>query len=128
MVWMGRKRRGVARAFGLAVMAGLAWLWLAAAQAQDFLPGLEDLPLPDGLSAVEGAALAFDSPSGRIVEAYAAGAATRAEVTDFYRATLDALGWREAEPGAFLREGERLEMDFFGPDGQLTVRFTVRPR
>lgn len=128
MVWMGLHPRGAIRVFRLAAMAGLAGLWLGTAWAQDFLPGLEDLPLPRGLSAVEGAALAFDSPAGRIVEAYAAGETSRADVVAFYRATLDALGWEAADATGFVREGERLELDFFGKDGALTVRFTVRPR
>ena len=38
-------------------------------QAQSFLAGIEDVPVMQGLSVVDGAGIEFDSPSGRIAEA-----------------------------------------------------------
>ena len=43
----------------------------SAARAEAFLSAYEDLPLAPGLTEAQGSGLAFDSPSGRIVEAYA---------------------------------------------------------
>jgi len=113
-------------AFALAVLLlGLAAA--APASAQTFLSGFEDVPLMDGLNADEDAGLVFDSPAGRIVEAYAVGEVAWPDVITFYTATLKSLGWRTLGPGRFAREGEELHIDRFGRDGDLTVRFTLAP-
>jgi len=97
------------------------------AGAQGFFELLEDVPVMPALSPVNDAGIEFDAPSGRIVEAYAIGATDRKTVLDFYRATLPQLGWQAGAGNAFLRESESLKIDFFGPDGEITVRFTVAP-
>jgi len=95
--------------------------------AQGFFERLEDVPVMPALSPVADAGIVFDAPSGRIVEAYAIGDAARPSIREFYRATLPQLGWRVAADDAFRRESETLKIDFFGPDGEITVRFTVSP-
>ncbi|MBE9557387.1 MAG: hypothetical protein IMF08_11070 [Proteobacteria bacterium] len=97
------------------------------AGAQGFFELLEDVPVMPALAPVADAGIEFDAPSGRIVEAYAIGATDRQSVLDFYRATLPQLGWQAGAGDAFLRESESLKIDFFGPDGEITVRFTVAP-
>lgn len=116
----------------------LGWLlaaWLAfagalavpAAADQAFIEGSEDIPLMQGLASLPDSGIVFDSPAGRIVEAYAAGPVSRDEVAAFYAETLPALGWEAESRVRFLREGEALSLDFFGADGALTVRFTLAP-
>jgi hypothetical protein len=97
------------------------------ALAQGFVAGTEDVPLMPGLQPVEGSALTFDKPQGRIVEAQAKGALARGAVQRFYAATLPELGWTPAGADAWRREGETLRLDFHGPDGALTVGFTLSP-
>jgi len=97
------------------------------AGATDFFEILEDVPVMPGLQPVADAGIEFDTPSGRIVEAYAIGATSRSAVLEFYRGTLPQLGWQAGAGDAFLREDESLSIDFFGADGELTVRFTVAP-
>lgn len=106
------------------LLAALAW----AGEATGFLPGMEDMPLAPGLAAVPDAVLAFDSPSGRIVEAFAAGTVAADRVLAFYAATLPALGWAPLGDASYAREGERLDLDVFAREGVTTLRFTVRPR
>lgn len=98
------------------------------AQADSFVAGTEDVPLMPGLRPVAGSSLAFDKPQGRIVEAQAAGKVTRAAVHQFYATTLPQLGWKHAGAEAWRRESEMLRLDFHGPDGDLTVGFTLSPR
>ena len=100
---------------------------LSPAGAQGFFALLEDVPVMPALSPVDDAGIEFDAPSGRIVEAYAIGATDRDSVLAFYRETLPQLGWRPDAGNSFLRESESLKIDFFGPDGEITVRFTVAP-
>lgn len=95
--------------------------------AADFFDLLDDVPVMPGLEPVADAGIEFDTPAGRIVEAYAIGAMNRRAVRDFYRRTLPQLGWQRGAGDAFVREDESLSIDFFGPNGELTVRFTVAP-
>ena len=100
------------------------------AQADGFVPGTEDLPLMLGLVAVPTSAVVFDKPEGRIVESMARGKVTRYAVTRFYNQTLPQLGWKHVagKAAAWTRAGERLNLDFRGSDGDLTVGFTIAPR
>lgn len=114
----------------LAVLTVLAAA--GAGQAESFLDGFEDLPLMPALRQSEDATTLFDTPYGRIVEAYATGAGTtRQQVLDFYVATLPQLGWQQVAQTEFRREGESLRIEFprphpGGPAG-LVVRFEVSP-
>ncbi|MGH6969295.1 MAG: hypothetical protein ACREEL_04000 [Stellaceae bacterium] len=101
-----------------------------AAHADGFVPGTEDLPLMPGLVSVDGSAVVFDKPEGRIVESAAHGKLSRYAVTRFYVQTLPQLGWRHAAGTAatWTRAGERLHLDFRGPPGDLTVGFTIAPQ
>ena len=98
------------------------------ARADSFVAGTEDVPLMPGLQPVAGSALTFDKPQGRIVEAQASGKLARAAVQRFYATTLPQLGWKPAGADAWRREGETLRLDFHGPDGEITVGFTLSPR
>ncbi len=98
----------------------------ALAQAATYVPGTEDVPLMRGLDASD-AALVFDKPQGRIVEASLQAAVKRSDVEAFYEASLPQLGWRPAGQRRFERDGERLSLDFAGRDGNLLVDFTLAP-
>ena len=103
----------------------------AQAQVQDgaggFVAGIEDLPLMAGLVEDSAAALVFDKPEGRIVEALARGPLERAAVKAFYAATLAELGWRPSDDGSYTREGEALRITISGEDGAVTVHFSLTP-
>jgi len=107
-------------ALALALLAGVA-------RADGFLRAPADLPLAPGLVEVGDAGVAFDSPGGRVVEAYAAGDVAAATVRDFYARTLPQLGWQPAGDDAWRREGERLTLELIPGDGALTVRFYLAP-
>ncbi|SOE00278.1 hypothetical protein [Caenispirillum bisanense] len=115
----------------LAVLAALVVLALAGgARAESFVDGFEDLPLMPGLQQSTDSTTLFDSPYGRIVEAYASGPTTPAQVLDFYAETLPQLGWTRSANAEFRREGETLHIAFPRPPGGasgLVVRFEVSP-
>ena len=125
-----RRLAGLASTFLLALSALGAQGPAPAALAEEaaaFMAGVADLPLMPGLAEVPDAGVVFDKPAGRIVEAYAEGAVSRAAVTAFYLGTLPNLGWRAKAEALFQREGELLRLGFLGDDGALVVRFTLRP-
>jgi hypothetical protein len=98
-----------------------------AEEASGFVAGLEDLPLMPGLAELSGSGFAFDTADGRIVEAYAAGDVAEDEVLRFYAETLPQLGWEQASPRGFRREGERLSIDFVKGGKPVTVHFSLAP-
>ena len=108
-------------------LAGAAPPPANAEAAGPFVSNLEDLPLMPGLSEDVDAAMAFDTPSGRIVEAYASGPTTPARVLEFYAATLPQLGWQREGEAAFRREGEILRLEFSIGPSRVTVRFALSP-
>ncbi len=123
----------IARALALALLAAWAVLAPVHPAADDgFVQGVEDLPLMAGLQPVPEANLVFDSPAGRIVVAFAAGAVSRAEVLRFYGDTLPQLGWKPDDvsdaSAVFRREGEELRLALVEAEGgPLTVQFTLAP-
>lgn len=96
-----------------------------------FLSAVDDLPLMTGLSEDEGGVMVFDSPNGRVVETLATGAVKKADVLNFYSATLPQLGWQEQSSGHFTRDEEVLRLEFPASPGAkttpLTVRFMLKP-
>jgi hypothetical protein len=109
------------------LLAAVCVLSAMPALAEGFLSVGEDLPLAPGLAEVAGAGLTFDSPAGRIVEAYARGNADAAQVLRFYAGTLPQLGWTRETDTRFRREAEVLRLDAAPEGGALLVHFTLSP-
>ena len=110
------------------LIAGSILLAAVAGRAGQFLAGLEDVPVMPGIDIVDNAGVAFDSPAGRIVEAYATGKVTRNAVRSFYQAALPQLGWTRTGNLEFNREGERLKIELLGQAPEpVTVRFELGP-
>lgn len=97
------------------------------ARAQGFLSTYEDLPLAPGLTEIAGSGLSFDTPGGRIVEAYARGSGKAADILAFYADTLPQLGWTKAGPAAFRRDDETLKLSIETQGRDLVVHFTIAP-
>jgi hypothetical protein len=107
-------------ALTLALASPPAW-------AQAFLSVSDDVPLMPGLTEDADAALVFDTPDGRIVEAAAVGAVAASDVLDFYAATLPQLGWTRAAQGRYARDAETLTLEFADTAGRTLVRFRFAP-
>ena len=93
----------------------------------DFIAGFEDIPVMPGMTADDDASTAFDTPTGRIVEAYAAGDVTDSNVQRFYQETLPQLGWTRIGALEFQREGEKLTLELIERGKPLTMRFRLSP-
>jgi hypothetical protein len=96
------------------------------AGAAEYLKAVSDLPLADGLKEQTEKGTVFDTPLGRIVNAYATGNVTPGAVLDFYDDTLPALGWDRQKAGTYHRKNEILKIDVWGPDeGPTNVSYTL---
>ena len=124
------RRRFRAAALALLLIPVLA-VGAVGGEPARFVAGLEDMPLMPGLSALQDAGLVFDTPRGRIVQVFATGPVTGAEILAFYTETLPQLGWRRAREGSWLRDGEALRLEIVegtgkGDHGPI-VRFALSP-
>lgn len=111
------------------ILAAAPVFALAAEGDRGFVTGFEDLPLMPGLTQVADAGTVFDTPSGRIVEAYANGRVAAQDVAAFYARTLPQLGWQRISDYRYRREGELLDLEIraAGGDGSTAVRFYLAP-
>lgn len=119
------------RSLAVAVLVALPGLTSVSAHAGDdadaFVTGIDGLPLMPGLVEKPGEGMVFDTPAGRIVEAYATGNVARKPVLDFYASTLPQLGWRRDADTSFSREDEVLTLELSGDDKPLIIRFALSP-
>jgi len=115
---------------GLLCACVMLWGLAVKADAMRFLSVIDDLPLMAGLIEDADAALIFDGPAGRIVEAYANGPVKAGAVSGFYAATLPQLGWQPAADGRYQRDRETLKLEISSdPDGRsgIRVQFLLKP-
>ena len=96
--------------------------------ADRFVSGIADLPLMNGLEEIDGSAMVFSTPEGRIVEVMAKGAVSIGAVHSFYDRTLLQLGWRQESEGVWKREGERLRLEVTDRKDGVTMRFSLTPQ
>lgn len=100
------------------------------AQPARFLSVMTEMPLMPGLIEAPDAAVEFDGPSGRIVEALATGELDVEAVKAFYAAALPQLGWTPLGPGVYRRDAEILSLSVTpAPSGAkaAAARFVLRP-
>ncbi len=94
-----------------------------------FVAGIGDLPLMEGLVEDPDAAIIYDKPEGRIVEAIAHGDVAADDVRAFYGDTLLQLGWQASDDDmVFTREGEVLTIVIDDDGAVATVSFSLAPR
>jgi hypothetical protein len=119
--------------FGFWLFLGLFYAVICAApaaQANDYLSLLGDVPLAEGLAELPDAGIVFDKPQGRIVQITASHnrLTTRTKLIEFYKDSLPNLGWqaRAAENSilTFERQGEILRLTFTAD----LVIFDLAPR
>ncbi len=92
-----------------------------------FLSVLDDVPLMAGLTEATDETVYFDTPGGRIVEAYAVGDVSKDSILIYYKDSLPSLGWQRNAHGTYLREGESLSVSVKMDGKTALVRFALSP-
>ena len=103
---------------------------ITAQQGARFLSVMEEMPLMPGLVEVKDAAVIFDGPSGRIIEAFVVGSVQVDAIRAFYAAALPQLGWARQANGEYRRDAEILRVEVGpAPAGAkgADARFVLRP-
>ncbi|MHA1538952.1 MAG: hypothetical protein ACTSXQ_00570 [Alphaproteobacteria bacterium] len=78
----------------------------------EFVPGFDDLPLMPGMVLIPDTLVSFDAPSGRMVFAKALSELSEVQISAFYKATLETLGWKENASRDFNRDKETLKIEY----------------
>ena len=113
-----------------ALLCAFNTLWgvAAAAAAERFLGGMDNVPLMAGLTETAEGRVEIDSPAGSIVQVTATGSPSKTDVLAFYTETLPRLGWRPEGAGVFCRDGKTLAIELEeSVSPWLTVRFALFP-
>ena len=108
------------------------WFFATSASAIEFIEGLEDIPIANGLKQQPLDDISFGNEESRFVEAILSGQKVRfASVEKFYQDTLPQMGWhfqgRKKNSLYFYRDREILEItrENIQP---LTIRITVKSK
>ena len=122
----------------LALMCFLLSVFAYPVQAAQFVDGMDDVPLPEGMMQITQDDFSFGNEETRLLEAYLTevrGAKKQkmrfAKVSDFYQESLPQLGWiyqgNRGNDLLFYRDGETLEVvrESVSP---LIVRITVKTK
>ena len=92
----------------------VAGTWCFTVKA-DFIEGLEDIPLPAGVTQVENGSISFGNEEIRLFESYLSAEKQKFdEIINFYITTLPQMGWQKgtktSQKISFERDGETLEI------------------
>jgi len=101
----------------------------------NYVPNIEDIPLPNGFIGDYDNAISYDTPQGRIIESEAVGKSNANSIQNFYINSLPHLGWKKSSSQyhdgikiIFTRQDERLQIHIQQkqPD-TLSLHFSLSP-
>ncbi|MBR1948496.1 MAG: hypothetical protein IKA30_01730 [Alphaproteobacteria bacterium] len=93
-----------------------------------FVEGLEDIPLPVGVTQIENGYLSFGNEEIRLFESYLSAENQNFDnIIKFYTETLPQMGWQKKGKTLFERDGETLEITKES-DKPLILRLIVKSK
>ncbi len=98
----------------------------------NFVEGMDDVPLMDGLSQITQDDISFGNEETRLLEAYFSARRLKfSAIADFYKESLPQLGWiyqgNRGQDLLFYRDGETLEI-IKESTKPLVIRITVKSK
>lgn len=101
-------------------------------ESADFVEGMDDIPLPDGMTQITQDNISFGNEETRLLEAYFSAPKLKfARISEFYKESLPQMGWiyqgNRGDDQVFYREGETLDIvkESASP---LIIRITVKSK
>lgn len=94
--------------------------------AEGFLSGTTDIPVPPNLYIESNDNLDFDTPAGQIISLV--GTSTKSckeDIVSFYQNTLPKMGWVEIKEGVFKRNKDVFSITILKKEKPLKVRFDI---
>ena len=96
--------------------------------AEDFIYGLDDIPVYKNMRYVENSNVLFDKIDGRFVSSEMVGKYEIKEIKIFYNSVLPNLGWKKVKENIFERGTEFLEIKLKSTGTSSTVQFSIYPK
>ena len=106
----------------------LFFLFSFLVSSEDFVYGLEDIPVYKDMRYVENSNVLFDKIDGRFVSSEMVGKYEIKEIKIFYNSVLPNLGWERVKENIFERGTEFLEIKLKSTGTSSTVQFSIYPK
>ncbi|MDO4184435.1 MAG: hypothetical protein Q4D11_04275 [Rhodospirillales bacterium] len=116
----------------LNILLAILFLTTSSAFGAEFVDGMDDIPLPEGMAQIHSANISFGNDESRFNEAYISSKKISfAKVADFYKDTLPQLGWKfvgkKENSLHFERDMEVLDIAM-EKNNPLLVRMTLKSK
>ena len=102
----------------------LITLLIGLCRAASFVPGTEDIPMPEGMISVENP-ISFDKTEGQVLEVSASYKGTAEQISAYYDKTLPNLGWKQVAHLEYKRSGQKLKISVKNLRDSLIVLFNL---
>ena len=96
--------------------------------AEDFIYGLDDIPVYKNMRYVENSNVLFDKIDGRFLSSEMVGKYEIKEIKIFYNSVLPNLGWKKVKENVFERGTEFLEIILESTGSFSTAQFSIYPK
>ena len=96
--------------------------------AEDFIYGLDDIPVYKNMRYVENSNVLFDKIDGRFVSSEMVGKYEIKEIKIFYNSVLPNLGWKKVKENVFERGTEFLEIKLESTGSLSSAQFSIYPK
>jgi hypothetical protein len=114
---------------GVLAAAVIAYGASAQTDQRPQVAGIDGLFMMPGLQEVDGEAVIFDKPEGRIIEVLAHGTVSAGAVDAWYAQSLKAHGWKQSKlSGQYFKDGEALQLAIRQDASGVTLRFSLAPK
>ena len=101
---------------------------LASLEPQQFVPGIEDLPLYNGFRPKGTKNTVYTSDNERIIElTYYSHLTSKGEVESYYQTALEQLGWQQTKKNQYIRKNESLTLAVSSRDGVTMLYLYLTP-
>ena len=98
------------------------------AVAEDFVYGLDDIPVFKEMRYIENSNVLFDKIDGRFVSSEMIGNYSIEDIEEFYISVLPNLGWEEVNVNLFQRGDEYLEIKLESIKSASKIKFSIYPK
>jgi len=95
---------------------------------ESFVNGFDDIPIYKNMQNDKDSLILFDTINGRYLSSEIVGKEKMEDVRKFYLEVLPNLGWRMENENIFLRDSEKLEINYFKEENDTRIIFSISPK
>ncbi len=96
--------------------------------AEEFVYGIDDIPVYQEMKYVKNSNVLFDKIEGRFVSSEMEGNYSIGDIKKFYNSVLPNLGWEKVDEYLFQRGDEYLEIKLQSTNSNSKIKFSIYPK